>query len=92
MQDLIQFYETIYSIHENRSPYGANLSFSFLDVEKKNLTKCAPATFLPISTLQIAMHLLPWDHPYITSATGLGGSQCLRMNLYVQKIWGLKLQ
>ena len=59
MQDLIQFYETIYSIHENRSPYGANLSFSFLDVGKKNLTKCALATFLPISTLQIAMHLLP---------------------------------
>ena len=73
MQDLIQFYETIYSIHENISPYGANLSFSFLDVEKKNSDQMCSSYFLPISTLQIAMHLLPWDHPYITSAKGLGG-------------------
>ena len=29
--------------------------------------------FLPISTLQIAMHLLPWDHPYSTSPNWLGG-------------------
>ena len=46
--------------------------FHFWMLKKKSDQMCS-SYFLPISTLQIAMHLLPCDHPYITSTKGLGG-------------------
>ena len=59
MQDLIQFYETIYSIHENRSPYGSKFVIFISGCWKKKSDQMCSSYFLPISTLQIAMHLLP---------------------------------